>query len=220
MTATEVATDRSTLPHERPQWRGLLHSWALPVALVGSIALVAAADRGMARTAAIFFVTPLVLLFGISAAYHRLTTTERWRRFMQRLDHSVIYLVIVGSYAPLCLVVLPPVWGVPVLAVVGTAAVVGIGLKWAGRAKNTAYALYPLMGAGAVVAGPALLTRMSIDQIVLVVAGGLTYGLGVLVLFHRRPDPWPTRFGYHEIWHAATLVAAALHFVAFADLLT
>lgn len=206
----------------RPSWRGRMHSWAFAAAIPAGVLLVVAADGTVATTAAVLYVLSLLAVFGTSASYHRLAHGERARRIMQRLDHSMIYLLILGSYVPLCLVALPAAWGIPVLAVVGALAVVGMVLKLVAfdRTPKFAGALYPVMGWVAIVAAPALVDHLTATQLALVVGGGLAYTLGIPVLFRRRPDPWPTTFGYHEVWHSFTVVAAVLHFVAIADVVT
>lgn len=214
---TAVAT--SYLLESRPVWRGRMHAWAFFVAIPASIALIWSADGAAGKVGASIYGATLILLFGTSAAYHRLANTERSRRIMQRLDHSMIYLLIAGTYVPLCLVVLPPAWGIPVLAVVGVFAVVGMTLKLTAfeRGQWLAYALYPIMGWVALVAAPALLRHLSLTQLGLIVAGGIAYTVGMPVLLRRRPDPWPSTFGYHEVWHLFTVIAATLHFAAVTD---
>ena len=135
---------------------------------------------------------------------------------MQRFDHSAIYVLIAGTYVPICLVALPLAWGIPILSVVGVAAVTGIVLKLAvfDRIPWLSYALYPIMGWAVVPAIPVLLRHLSSGEMALLVAGGLVYTIGIPVLFMHRPDPWPRTFGYHEIWHVFTVVAAVLHFAA------
>ena len=138
---------------------------------------------------------------------------------MQRLDHSMIYLLIAGTYVPICLLVLPPGWGIPILAVLGVAAVAGIVMKHVAfhRTRYVSGALYPVMGWLALVALPVLVDRLTPVQLALIVAGGVAYTVGFPILLIRRPNPWPRTFGYHEVWHSFTVVAAALHFAAVSD---
>jgi hemolysin III len=138
---------------------------------------------------------------------------------MQRLDHSMIYLLIAGTYVPLCLVALPKAWGIPLLAVIGGLAVLGMVLKlaWFHGARYVSYALYLVMGWVAIIAAPVLIDSLTSVQLGLIVAGGLAYTVGFPVLVRRRPDPWPTTFGYHEVWHLLVVVAAVLHFAAVSD---
>jgi hemolysin III len=206
------------LTAERPTWRGLMHSWAFVAAIPAGVLLIVFADRPAARVAAAIYVATLLAVFGTSAAYHRLAQSYRARRIMQRLDHSMIYLLITGSYVPICLVALPRAWGISLLSVVGGLGLLGIVLKVLARPRLTwlTYALYPTMGWAAVVAGPVLADHLTGLQLGLVVAGGLAYTIGFPILLLRRPDPWPTVFGYHEIWHGFTVLAAMLHFGAVA----
>lgn len=201
---------------ERPTWRGRLHVYAFIAAIPAGILLILVSESATARTAAAIYAAALLLVFGTSAAYHRLATSDRARHVMQRLDHSMIYLLITGTYVPICLLALPPEWGIPILAAVGAMAVAGMVFKltaW-GKARIASFALYPVMGWLVVIATPVLIANLSAVQLVLLLAGGIAYTVGFPVLLVRRPNPWPMTFGYHEVWHTFTVVAAALHFAA------
>lgn len=200
----------------RPAWRGKLHAWAFFLAIPAGIALILIADGAAATAGASIYAATLLALFGTSAAYHRLAHSPRARQFMQRLDHAMIYLLIAGTYVPLCLVALPRSWGIPILAVVGAMALIGVVMKLTAfhRIQWVSYSLYPVMGWTAVVAAPALVQHLTGAQLALILAGGLAYTAGFPVLLVRRPDPWPTTFGYHEVWHLCVVVAAGLHFAA------
>lgn len=206
---------------ERPTWRGRMHAWTFVAAVPSGIVLITMADSPARRTAASIYIATLLLVFGTSAAYHRLATGERARRVMQRLDHSMIYLLITGTYVPVCIVALPRSWGIPMLATVGGLAVLGMAIKLTGyrRAQWLAYALYPVMGWALLVATPVLVDHLTATQLVLIALGGVAYTVGFPVLLVRRPNPWPTTFGYHEVWHVFTVVAAGLHFAAVASVL-
>lgn len=214
-----MTTERlDVLTAPRPVWRGLLHSWAFVLAIPAGVLLILAADHASARVAAAVYVGSLLAVFGTSAAYHRLAHSVRARTIMQRLDHSMIYLLIAGTYAPICLVALPTRWGIPLLSAVGGVALIGMALKLSGRRRLDwiGYVLYPLLGWSAVAVVPALVQHLTPLQLVLIVSGGIAYTVGFPVLLLRRPDPWPTTFGYHEVWHGCTVVAAVLHFGAVA----
>lgn len=204
---------------ERPSWRGRLHSWAFFAALPAGALLIVFAVGAAGRTAAAIYAGTLLAVFGTSAAYHRLAHSLRARRIMQRLDHSMIYLLIAGTYVPICLVALPTRWGIPLLASVGGVGLLGMVIKLAAirRLQWLGYALYPIMGWAAVAAAPALGTYLTGAELALVVAGGVAYTVGFPILLLRRPDPWPRSFGYHEVWHGFTVVAAVLHFGAVAS---
>lgn len=198
-----------------------MHAGAFFIAIPAGIALVTVAERAAARTAASIYVVSLLVMLGMSAAYHRLARSPAARRWMQRLDHAGIYVLIAGTYVPMTIVAMPLAWGIPVLSVIAGAAVVGIAVKLSGfaRLQRAAYVLYPAMGWAVVIALPVLFDSLTGLQFSLVVAGGLVYTLGIPVLVWKRPDPWPSVFGYHEIWHTFVVVAAALHFAAVASLL-
>lgn len=219
-TVTVPAPPFESLMAERPSWRGRLHTWTFFVGIPAGLVLVLFAQGTAARVAAAVYVASVLAVFGTSAAYHRLAQSPRARALMQRLDHSMIYLLIAGTYVPICVVALPPSWGVPLLVVVGSGAAVGMALKLFafGRVRWLGYALYPMLGWTAVLAAPALVRSLELTALLLVVAGGLAYTIGIPVLVRRRPDPWPRTFGYHEIWHSFTVVAAGLHFVAVGSL--
>ncbi len=201
---------------DRPRWRGRMHTWAFLAAVPGAVALILLASHPAAIVGASIYAGALLLAFGTSASYHRLARGERARRVMQRLDHSTIYVLIAGTYAPVCLVALPPAWGIPLLSVVGAGALLGIVLKQFGvsRFKVVEYALYPVLGWAAVAVAPAMASHLTATELGLLIAGGLLYTAGIPVLVRRRPDPWPRTFGYHEIWHGFTVAAGACHFAA------
>lgn len=203
-----------TPAHERPTWRGWMHVGAFLVSIPAGVLLILAAGQASARVAASIYAASLLLGFGTSAGYHRLARTERAQTIMQRLDHSMIFVLIAGSYTPVCLLGLPTAWGIPLLCVVWTFALVGVVMKQFAfeRFKVVEYALYPIMGWILVVAAPALLDRMTAVELSLLVAGGVLYTVGIPVLVRERPNPWPRTFGYHEIWHGFTVAAGACHF--------
>jgi hemolysin III len=216
MTAVRTSPEALAPPiaRVRPTWRGWLHTVAVAAAIPGGIFLILRASHAAAVVAAAIYTAGLLIGFGTSAGYHRLARSERARRVMQRMDHSSIFVLIAGTYTPVCLLALPPAWGIPLLCVVGTGALAGIVVKQFGvdRVKFFEYALYPVLGWAAVATAPALVRSMTTTELVLLAAGGLLYTVGIPVLVRNRPDPWPRTFGYHEIWHAFTVAAGACHF--------
>lgn len=198
-----------------------MHSWAFFASIPAGIALIVIASGAAATVGAAVYSTSLLLLFGTSAAYHRLAHSERARSIMQRLDHSMIYLLIAGTYVPLCLVAMPRAWGITMMAIVGSLAAIGVVLKLAffHGARYVSYSLYIVMGWVALIAVPVLIDTLTSVQFGLIVAGGIAYTVGFPVLVTRRPNPWPATFGYHEVWHLLTVVAAGLHFAAVANVL-
>jgi hemolysin III len=205
--------DRPPAP-SKPRWRGRFHQVAFFVSVPAGLVLVALAEDWAARVAAAVYALSLIAVFGSSAAYHRGDWSPAALRRMKRLDHSMIFVLIAGSYTPVALLVLHGPWSVVILSVVWAGAVAGITLKLVridGFSVLTA-ALYMAMGWLALVAIPQLVNEMPTPALVLTVAGGLLYTAGAIVFALRRPDPVPAVFGYHEVWHAFMVAAAACHF--------
>ena len=198
----------------RPNWRGRLHAWAFVTAIPLGIILLLTAERSAARVASGIYAISLVALFGTSAAYHRLANCTRSRRIMQRLDHSMIFLLIAGTYTPMCILVLPPAWGIPVLCVVGAIAVMGMALKLFAfdRVRGLGSVLYIALSWAVIAALPVLVPRLSLFEMMLLFGGGIFYTGGAIIFSTRRPNPRPNVFGYHEVWHACTIVAGICHF--------
>ena len=192
-----------------------MHAFCFVLAIPGGVLLIMRATGPTATVAASIYSVSLVLGFGASAGYHRLARRQRTQEIMQRLDHSMIFVLIAGSYTPICLLGLPATWGIPLLCVVWVAAAGGIVLKQLAfeRLRVLEYALYPIMGWLLVIATPQLLRGMSAPALILLLAGGLLYTGGIPILARERPNPWPRTFGYHEIWHTFTVAAGACHFV-------
>lgn len=220
--------EEMTTPHldvhglEKPLLRGRIHAAALFAAIPAGIALVAAATGASARAGAAVYALSLVSLLGASSAYHRFGRTERTQRILRRLDHSSIYLLIAGSYTPLCLLALSGWWGATLLFVVWTAAIVGVVLKLTrfDSSHKIGYVLYLSMGWAVVAAGPALVSALEPLTLALLATGGVVYSLGSVVLATRTPNPLPRVFGYHEVWHLMVVVAAVLHYIAIYGVVT
>jgi hemolysin III len=196
--------------------RGQLHEIAFFVSIPAGVALVTLAHTGKARFASAVFAVGLAGVFGASAAYHRVAWSAPALRRMKRLDHSMIFILIAGTYTPLCLLALNGVWGVVMLATVWAGAITGIVLKQVnieGMRRLSGF-LYIALGWVSIVVLPQLFRSMSLTGSVLVVAGGLLYTLGAIVFATKRPDPNPAVFGYHEIWHAFTAGAGLCHYAA------
>ena len=205
----------------KPRLRGVVHEYAFFVALVAGAALLIVAPAGKARVAIAIYVLGLAGLLGTSALYHRVTwRTPNVRRWVRRLDHSMIFLLIAGTYTPFALLVLSQPLGTVVLVLIWTGAVGGIvlSLLWPDAPRPVSAAIYISLGWVAIIAMPQLFDRLGVLGIVLIVAGGLLYSTGAIVYARKRPDPVPTVFGYHEIFHVLVVAAAALHFAVIAFL--
>ena len=177
------------------------------------VSMVAVAAGALARTAAAVYAVSLTAMFAASALLHRIQWRPDAKKWMQRLDHSMIYLLIAGTYTPFSVLVLQGTWSVVILAVVWTGALGGMALKLStSKLSGIASALYVILGWTALVAFPLLVRRIGVGGTALLLAGGLLYTLGALVLRRNRPDPKPTVFGYHEVWHAMVIAASACHY--------
>jgi hemolysin III len=200
----------------KPLLRGRLHQVALLLAVPASVRLVLNARSGSVRTAMLVYALSLVGLFGTSAAYHRLNWSPRSSRILRSLDHSMIFVLIAGTYTAFAVLVLPGLWQLFVLLVVWTGALAGITLKLINvdRFSLAGGRLYIALGWMGIAALPPMLSNAEFLPLALTLAGGLMYTFGTLVLLRRRPDPNPRVFGYHEIWHAVVIAASACHYVA------
>ena len=180
--------------------------------------LLLSADASRARVAAAVFAVSVTTCFGVSALYHRVTWAPSVRRWMRRADHAGVYLLIAGTYTPVALLVLDGDWSNAILAIVWSGALIAILLKfvWVDAPKWVAAAIGLALGWMSVVALPQLEDRLQVSALTLLIAGGLLYSMGAVVYARRRPDPMPTVFGYHEVFHALTIGAAACQYVAIA----
>jgi hemolysin III len=206
----------------KPRWRGVLHFYAFRVAVGLGVLLVVLAPGGWATAAAAVYATAVCGLFGVSALYHRRTWSEAGRRWMRRLDHSMIFVFIAASFTPVALFALEGTLATVILTVVWGGAAAGVILKlvWISAPKWLSAALYVALGWVAVVASPALWDRLGWLSVVAFGVGGLLYTAGAVIYACERPNPWPRTFGFHEIFHTLVVAAAATHYavIAFAVL--
>ena len=206
-------------PLLRPRFRGTVHQWSFFVALVARAGLVLWAPAGRATTACAIYAAALAGLLGTSALYHRVSWRRpRVRAWLRRLDHSMIYVLIAGTYTPFAVLVLEQPLSVVVLAGVWGGAAAGIifTLVWIDAPKWLNASAYMALGWFSIVAMPQIAERAGVGALALLAAGGLAYTVGAIVYARRRPDPRPATFGYHEVFHVLVVVAAAVHFVAVA----
>jgi hemolysin III len=208
-----------TVDDVRPRLRGVSHQYAFFLSLGAGAALVAAASGGRETLAVTVFAAALAAMFGVSAAYHRILWQPAARRWMRRLDHATIYLLIAGTYTPFGLLVLPPTWAVVMLSIVWSGCAVAIVLKfvWVDAPKALAAAIAIALGWVGIVAFPQL-ADAGTAPLVLLGIGGLLYTGGAVVYAAGRPDPVPTVFGYHEIFHVCVIAAAGCQYAAVAVL--
>jgi hemolysin III len=206
--------------HSRPRLRGVIHYWSFLVSVATCATLIAVSAATVSATAgwatAVYGATVLGL-FGVSALYHR-----RWwgslrvRAWMKRLDHSMIFLFIAGTYTPFSLLAMPQPTGYVVLSVVWGGAILGVALKllWPHAPRWLGTPIYIALGWVAVFVLPDLLHHAGVAALVLLLVGGGFYTLGAVFYATRWPNPWPRVFGHHEFFHAATVLAALSHYIA------
>ena len=208
----------ASAPLGKPLLRGVFHQIAFWASLAVGALLIASADGGLGHVAASVFAVSVALCFGASALYHRVTWTPRVRPWLRRVDHAGVYVLIAGTYTPVCLFALGGAWRLAVLSTVYFCAVVAIVFKfaWVDAPKWLAVGIGLALGWGALAVLPQLIDRLNPAAIVLLGVGGLAYTLGAIVYARRQPDPAPAVFGYHEIFHALTIVAVACQYVAIA----
>ncbi len=209
------------MPLIRPRMRGLLHAWAAPVAAAVGLSFLLLADGGRARVATAVWALTLTALFTVSATYHRGAWRPSVKAWLQRVDHSMIFVFIAGSYTPMCLLLLEGNKSWVILAITWGGALAGVvtRLTWHTAPRYLFVPAYIALGWVAVAALPDLVVSAPAYANWLLLAGGVLYTLGALVFATRRPDPIPHVFGFHEVFHAMTLAAALCHAVAIAAVL-
>jgi hemolysin III len=202
----------------KPLLRGVLHQVGFTVSLVLGTLLIVGAAGASEHVAAAVFAGSVAACFGLSALYHRVNWRPRARLWMRRADHAGIYLLIAGTYTPVCLLALGGAWRLVVLAIVWAAAAAAIVLKfaWVGAPKWLAAVIGIALGWAGVALLPQLATRLHPVAIALFALGGIAYTVGAVIYARRRPDPVPSVFGYHELFHALTIVGVSCQYVAIA----
>lgn len=209
----EVATVDAATPDEvKPSWRGWLHAGIFPISIIAGIVLVTLAQGAAAKWSSTVFVLTSMLLFGNSALYHRFSWRPRVKLLLKRIDHANIFLLIAGTYTPLAVLALPPEQGTLLLVLVWGGALLGIGFRvfWIGAPRWLYVPLYLALGWGAV-AYLGEIARGNFTTMVLIATGGLFYTVGAIMYAMKRPNPWPGRFGFHELFHLCTVLAFLCH---------
>jgi hemolysin III len=226
--AKEAMGERATAAKEataeaiaavKPKLRGVSHEWAFFLSLGFGTALIILAETPKATLAVAIYVISLSALFGTSALYHRVNWSRpSVRQWMRRLDHSMIFLLIAGTYTPFALLVLDGTLSMAILVVVWIGAIAGaiVEMIWIDHPKWASALIYLSLGWVAVAAFPELWSAMGPAGTLLVAAGGLLYTAGAVVYATQRPNPIPATFGYHEVFHLLVIAAAVAHFSAVA----
>jgi hemolysin III len=204
----------------KPRARGWIHVYAAVVSLIAGTTLVSvswAAQSTRAGLATFAYTSTIVAMFAVSGTYHRV----HWRspvarKWMKRLDHSMIFVFIAGSYTPFALLAMPHDTGLLVLCAVWGGALAGVALKmcWPSAPRWVGVPLYLLLGWVAIGFTGTIVHGAGVAAMVLLAVGGAIYSVGGLLYALKWPDPWPTTFGHHEFFHACTAVAAICHYIA------
>jgi hemolysin III len=214
-----TALDDEPIPEHllpKPRLRGWFHRVAFVLTIPAGVILYSAAHTTAARAGALIYSFSLAAMYGVSSTYHRRRWSARGFRWMRRLDHSMIYLLIAGSATPVALLGLRPPWSAVTLALVWAGAALGITLKLARIEKFQILTgtLYIVLGWVLFPFAPQLLRSLSDTSVALILIGGVLYTAGAVVLARNKPNPAPATFGYHEIWHSMVVAASACHYVA------
>ncbi len=203
----------------KPKLRGVVHGYAFPVSVLAGAVLVYFAADGRERLALAIYAISLSALLGTSALYHRVNWKRtRTRLWMRRLDHSMIFLLIAGTITPFALIVVGGTLGTALLIAVWAGALAGILVEtlWVTSPKWVSVAVYLAVGWIGAIAYPSIVSSAGVGAGVLIAVGGILYTIGAVVYALQRPDPSPTVFGYHEIFHVLVVAAAVAHFAAVA----
>ncbi|MEP6799616.1 MAG: hemolysin III family protein, partial [Lapillicoccus sp.] len=200
----------------KPKLRGWLHAGTFPLAVAAGIVLICLAPPGRPKVGAVVFSITAALLFGTSAVYHRGTWSPKVQRLLKRMDHSNIFLIIAGSYTPFALCLLPTAQARSLLIIVWAGAIGGVLFRvfWVGAPRWLYTPIYVALGWVAVFyfepllhsGGPVILTLLAV--------GGGLYTLGAVVYGTKKPNPFPQWFGFHEVFHAFTVAAYVVHYIA------
>lgn len=205
----------------KPFLRGHFHQAAFFFAAGAGVMLIARSATFFESVATTIYTLCLCSLFGVSALYHRPQWSPQGRKWMRRLDHSAIFLLIAGTSTPLCLLAIPEKGGYQLLKIVWLAAVLGIlqSLFWVNAPKWLAVILYIAMGWLAFPYLPELKQALGASKVHYILAGGVIYTVGAIIYGLKKPNPFPRIFGYHEIFHLLVILAAGLHFWVLQSLL-
>lgn len=219
MKSDQIKTESA--PLVKPFLRGHFHQAAFFYAFGAWTVLLTMLENKKQVLSVLLYGLGLLGLLGVSSLYHRIQWKPNARTWMRRLDHSAIFLLIAGTFAPICLLALPEESGMKLLTIVWIVGLLGIfqSLFWIHAPKWLSAILYVAMGW---LAGPYIAefnAALGFSSVVLLIVGGVIYTLGAVVYALKKPNPFPTVFGYHEIFHILVIIAAILHFIVVARLI-
>lgn len=211
-----VTEERAAGAGEKPKLRGWLHALMLPLASFAGGLLVGTSSNQDAQIVSAVFATTAILLFGMSALLHRGSWSPPVEGVLRRIDHANIFLIIAGTYTPFAVLALRPDQGRALLLIVWSGAIAGVMLRlfWTAAPRWLTTSLYVLVGWIAVFFLPGLIEGAGAPAVILIIIGGVLYTIGAVVYATRRPDPSPTFFGFHEVFHAFTVAAFTSHYIA------
>jgi hemolysin III len=177
----------------------------------------AQSDSALNIIAALIFGGTMVGAYSASTVYHWLPLTVKGEKFFRKIDQSAIYCLIAGTYTPICLVALTPEWGWSLLAFIWFLSLFGVAMLWSNKRRRGYYRwlhtyLYLGMGWVSLIAIYPIAQALSGEAIAWLVAGGAAYSVGAFIYGHKKPDPWPHVFGYHEIFHLFVMLGSFCHF--------
>jgi hemolysin III len=198
----------------KPTWRGWIHAGTFPLAIALGVILIVFADGVPAKISSAIFVLCSLLLFGNSALYHRFNWKPRTKLILKRIDHANIFLLIAGSYTPITVLALPQPKETILLSIIWGGAALGILFRiFFIHAPRWLYVpLYVALGFGAFIFIVDFYNANAV-MMTLILVGGLFYTIGAVVYGLKRPNPFPGKFGFHEIFHTFTLLAFLCHWV-------
>ncbi|CAN5128041.1 hemolysin III family protein [soil metagenome] len=211
--AIDKQNEAATNPLDaKPLWRGWIHAATFPLAIALGIILIVLGDGVAAKVSSAIFVLCSLLLFGVSALYHRINWQPKTKLVFKRLDHSNIFLLIAGSYTPITVLSLEEPKRLILLCLVWGGALLGVGFRifWTGAPRWLYVPLYLLLGYASLVFIVDFF-RADAVMMTLILVGGLLYTIGAVIYGFKRPNPFPGVFGFHEIFHALTLLAFLCH---------
>jgi hemolysin III len=216
MTARDIA--HAVEDELKPMLRGVTHAYAFFAALAAAIVLAVMVPAGTPRVASIVYGAGLCALFAASGTYHRWRWNPRWRPVLRRIDHSTIFVFIAATYTPVALLVMHGTLRWVILGAVWAGAGGGVILSvaWITAPRVLSAACYLALGWVSVFALPQMIEHLPLAPLILLAAGGVLYTVGAVVYATKRPNPWPSTFGFHEVFHALVIAAAAVQFVALA----
>ena len=200
---------------KKPSWRGWIHTGVLPIVIAGGVILIVLAHGAIPKLAASIFFGSSFLLFGNSALYHRFNWKPKMRITLKRIDHANIFLLIAGSYTPMAMLALPSDKGLALLVAVWIGAILGISFRifWINAPRWLYVPLYVVLSWAAMFY-VADFFAFNATAMSLILIGGICYTIGAVVYGLKKPNPIPGHFGFHEIFHALTVIAFICHWVA------